>query len=246
MILHVVAWVMMAGLAQPWAPSMTPPPDAPPVFRIVAIQALDAGSADASIEESAAEVWKQFQNVPFDTFRVLVTDEEAAPLGIDTVFPISTEYRFHVTPSAYRPDSGEVEVSARIEMTKDQRIVNALVADGVAVPGKALVFRGFSLNGREMAVIMTLVPPDKEQSPSPGENKNQKSQEQPQPKPSEEPAAEQKESGEDQPSDAEDNEQTHDLEHAEALLKSLEEVDRREQMEVRKKRNRVEVRKEWW
>jgi len=245
MIFQALAWVMLAGLAQPWAPSSPALPEAPPpVFRIITVEASNDGHEESSLDDEAAGLREMLKDLPFDTFRVVAKDEQAAPLGIDTVIPISGEYRFHVTPSAYRPDSGEVELSARIEMLENHRAVNALAADGVAVPGKALVFRGFPLNGREMAVIMTVVPPEKEQGPSPGEDENQAPQEQPQPAVSEEPAAEQEETGEPQSADAGASEEDH--ENVEALLQSLEEIDRREQQEVRKRRNRVEVRKEWW
>jgi len=247
MIFQVFAWVILAGVAQPWAPSSPALPETPsPVFRIIAVEASNDGHEESSVDDEAAGLRDLLKDLPFDTFRVVTKNEQAAPLGIDTVIPISAEYRFHVVPSAYRPDSGEVELSARVEMLENQRAVNALAADGVAVPGKALVFRGFPLKGREMAVIMTLIPPEKDQGQSPGEDENQVSQAQPPPKLSEKSAAEQEETGERQRSDTERNGQAQGLENVEALLQSLEEIDRREQQEVRKRRNRAEVRKEWW
>jgi len=174
MIFQVFAWVILAGVAQPWAPSSPALPETPsPVFRIIAVEASNDGHEESSVDDEAAGLRDLLKDLPFDTFRVVTKNEQAAPLGIDTVIPISAEYRFHVVPSAYRPDSGEVELRARVEMLENQRAVNALAADGVAVPGKALVFRGFPLKGREMAVIMTLIPPEKDQGQSPGEDENQ-------------------------------------------------------------------------
>jgi hypothetical protein len=228
--------------------------------RMAAVQASSEGRQERQIAPELAGLKSLLDRLPFDTFTRVAEEEREIPQGQETKIPITGDLSLAVT-SKGRAETGEVELDARIEMMQNGAPVNALLTSGRAAPGKALVFRGLKRNGGELVVIMTLVQDnqgqDQSQQPQQDQPQDQQEQKQPPEQPEEpsqegEPPPEQNEeqqqqqAQEDQQSEAQQDNTPKDMHEIEAILKSLEEMDRREQPKVRNQRDRVYVPQDWW
>lgn len=246
------------------------------LIRIVAVRAAVEGRGVPFIEPTLKGFGALLEKLPFDAFYPLAIAEQEAPYGRETAFPINEDYCFHVLPKTWRPEDNELEMDARVELRQNGARVDALAASARVAPGGALLFRGLKLASGELAVIMMLRQRDENQSQDntsesqPADDQEEEEQdrsseqaeeqphdqEEPQPEPQDredEPApdeeAPQNEETEMEPvglSETEGLEAPKDVQNIEAILRSLEEMDRREQQRLRQHLDRTPIRKEWW
>lgn len=232
----------------------------PDKVRMVAVQAQNKGQQDRQIAQELNPLKGILERLPYDTFDQVSAQEQTLVPGQKTQMPINDIYSLFVKPED-TTEAGGVKLEARIEMLQNGALVNALKTSCNAAPGKALVFRGMKLNEGELVVVMTLVqnqngqgqsqqPQQDQQDQQKDEQQQQQQQEQQQQDQQkddqQEKQAQQEQSQEAQQTEGEKENEPKDMHEIEALLKSLEETDRREQPQVFNQRERFESPQEWW
>lgn len=254
--------------AQPRMPSSTPvtqqQPPAAPIARMYAMKASGKVPQKLHIDETIKPVAKILEPLPFTTYESLAVTSQEIPWGQEVLFPINALYAFHATALSQQED-GTIALRARVEMLEGQSYVNALDTLAQAVPNHALLFRGMPLGQGELVIVLLVAMPseqgeqrqsNEEESQNEQEQKDQKTANEQQSPQSEgetppeqheqkEDSQEIKDRGEDKPEVGE-GEEPERKENLDALLQSLEETDRREQMEERNRRDRIDFKGDWW
>ncbi len=197
-------------------------------------------------------------SLPYNRFEVLTDASAQAERGRELHMPVSGIFSFYVTPLQTH-DGGSVELDLRVEMLHDSGYLDAIRAQGLAAPNQPLVMRGFPVNRGELILIVRLESDGDGEGQSADNDSNsdeQESDEGTSQEPQEEEEQEGDENQNEQPEDSQPPQQQSqsseldeskpDLQNVEALLEYLEEVDRREQEEIRRQRDSIEIRGDWW
>ncbi len=247
------------GVPVPKAPDQAPPP--PPLGRMYAMRASGAVPLKLNLDEKLKPVAAALETLPFTTYESISINENPLPWSQETLFPINALYAMHVTALAPEAD-GAIALRTRVEMLQGETFVNAIKADAHAVPNQALLFRGMPLGEDELVLVLLVSTPSNQQneggpseedsSPSEGEQAEGETA-QPEPDSQEEKNTETQE-GENadaqQPEASEqdegETEAPEGVQNLEALLESLDDIDRREQVEERNRRDRIDFKGDWW
>lgn len=254
--------LILAVLAQPWAP---PSPGAPAIpdndselIELTALRASTEGHGRKSIDPALRGLSAIIETLPFDSFAPIAKEQKEAPYGRETLIPINGDYTLYIKPLERDREAGLVRLDARIVMLREGRSINALNTRAEAAIGQPLLFRGLELPNGELVIIMRLAQQDNESQGGGEASTQEPPEEQDQQEQQEEPPEEQQEENppEDQqnedsppaPESAEmkPDEEKQDMQNIEAILQSLEEMDRREQQDLRNRRDHIDVRKGWW
>lgn len=196
--------------------------------------------------------------LPYNRYEVLTDASAEAETGRELHMPVSGIFSFYATPLQIM-NGGSVELNLRVEMLHDSGYLDAIRAQGIAAPNQPLVMRGFPVNRGELILIVRL------ESDGDGEGQSGDSDSDSDEQESDESTSQDSQEDDDQDGDENQNEQPDDsqppqqqsqssemdesrpdLQNVEALLEYLEEVDRREQEEIRRQRNSIEIRGDWW
>lgn len=264
-LLLLLGGTLPAALAQPFAPPQPPPgydlsDNDKDTVRVVAIQAAKQDPANAGMDDTLKPFRKILQSMTeFNTFRLISDATAQVTRGQESEIPLDARYAMHVVTGT-GSDHQKRNLAARITLDGS---VDALRAQGVAEPGKTIVFRGMDHPPGELVVLLQIVPPNdgnqnegqrqkqqdqqqqnanenkQDQQPQhEGEEQNpQRQQEQQQAKPAEEEGEQEKAAAEPQ----------KDAPNLEALLQSLEEIDRREQQNMLNANKRFpKIHGDWW
>jgi len=249
------------GVPVPQAPVPNQAPPPPPLGRMYAMRASGAVPLKLNLDEKLKPVAAALETLPFTTYESISISENPLPWGQETLFPINALYAMHVTALAPESD-GAIALRTRVEMLQGETFVNAIKADAHAVPNQALLFRGMPLGEDELVLVLLVSTPSNQQneggpseedsSPSEGEQAEGETA-QPEPDSQEEKNTETQE-GENadaqQPEASEqdegETEAPEGVQNLEALLESLDDIDRREQVEERNRRDRIDFKGDWW
>lgn len=241
--------------------------EAPPVkVHMLAVQATKEGRQDRNVPPELTKVGPILERLPFDSFSLVKEDEQSLQQGQEAKLSIDSQYCLYVLPQA--PDENAqntINLNARIAMTQNGSTVDALKTSGKAVAGQALIFRGLKHTPGELVVIMTLRQDNQgqnqdesqkqdnqdEQKKQDQENKDQESSagEEDKKEDPQKPEDKSEDSQETQPAEqteAQNGEPPKDMKEVDSILQSLEEMDRREQPQVRNRRDRLHVPQDWW
>jgi hypothetical protein len=262
--------VVVALLGQETPQEGAPP--GPEVFRLLTIHAQQEGRGQKVFDPTLSSLEEYLEKLPYDTFRETGFHELEAPYGADASVDLGHGYTFHGTPKA-QTESGEVLFDARIELAEGESSLRALEVAGRAARGHGVVFRGLALPQGELIVVMSVAKAEEKgggagqgqqqsdqggegsdhgQEGDGGEGSGQEDQ-----TGEEEPAADPQDAAPDvdeQPDASSDEERRNanetpvppDLANVEAILRSLEEQDMREQKNARSRRFEVTVQGDWW
>jgi len=259
------AFAQAPGL--PPGPGMTTPTPLPPEqVRMVAVEGLDTGAPSLTVANNLRGLRSLLQRLGPDTFTEVAQREAEAAYGVETILPINSRYRLAVRP-VQPTEAGGVRFTARVEQRGESGTLNAITTEGEAVHGQALVFRGLDgPNGGELVLIMSFIRPENdeqsqsessESEESDGDDEPESDASTPEEDEGESPDPEEPETPEDEeeepsdadelePLDGDDEQEPREFDNLEAILESLEEMDNREQAEMRNRRTGVPIRGDWW
>ncbi len=253
---------------QPPQGSATPPvspqvqaPPPPPVGKIYAIRASGAVPLKLNLDEKLKPVAAALETLPFTTYESISINENPLPWGQETLFPINALYAMHVTALAPEAD-GAIALRTRVEMLQGETYVNAIKADAHAVQNQALLFRGLPLGNDELVIVLLVG------MPQDGQNQGDSAEDDPSSSEGEQKSEDQSEQNTDDRKEGEEEmqegehaeaqqadvsepdegepKQPEGVENLEALLESLDDTDRREQVEERNRRDRIDFKGDWW
>lgn len=244
--------------SQPMPQVQTPPKV--PLGKMYAMRASGAVPQSPSMDERLKPVAAVLESLPFTSYEAISVVDRELPWGQETLFPINAVYAMHVT--AQQPEAdGAIPLRARVEMLQGEDFVNALDTSAKAAQNQALLFRGMPLAQDELVIVLIIAMPhdekgqgntSQEDQPQPqGEGENQEQQESDTDKqregeqePREANAAEQQQ--ESQEGNEGENEPPEGVKNMDALLQSLDDIDKREQVEERNRRDRIDFKGDWW
>jgi hypothetical protein len=277
----------MATLAQANPPLTPAAPPAAPKIEVRAFTATNTGQATRQVDATLRGLDALLKDMPYDTFLPVMQEQAELSANVETMVTINDIYALHVLPLGPE-EEGMLPLQARVTMLQGGRQVNALLTQGKAKPGRAMLFRGLEIPGGELGIVLRLVPPPQEPKDGDSESEDQEDQQQDQQQEPQDPsgsgddqvgedgAQEEAQQSEDQTGEqgsmAEEGEPQEgesaaaespqeesetegegaeasapkDLEDIEALLKSLEDQDRREQKSARNRRDSIRFNGEWW
>ncbi len=259
------AAIAAISVAQPLLPQQAPAPAAQsappsPIARMYAIHAQGAIPEQPHMDDALKAVAPMLKSLPFTTYRALSVVEKETPWGEEVLLPINAVYSMHVT-AASSNEEGAIDVRARVEMLQGADYVNALDTHAQAAPNKALLFRGMPLGQGELVIALMMgTPQENGQSGDSSQDAENEQTEEQENKPEQNDEEEQETEGESAAPQEKDmkplepeteegemeGESPEGVETLEALLESLEETDRREQIEERNRRDRIDFKGEWW
>ncbi|MFA7693253.1 MAG: hypothetical protein GX117_03130 [Candidatus Hydrogenedentes bacterium] len=243
----------MQGVPLP-APTQSAPPA--PIGQVYAVLASGGVPQSLNIDEKLKGIAAIFNDLPYTEYEAIAINSQEMPWGEEVLFPINALHAFKTTALSMDAEGGIV-LHARVERLQGEDYVNALDTQAVAAQGQALVFRGIPAGQGELILVMLVrVPGDgdgggesEEQQPPDSDDENQEQEEQQQ-------QADTDESEDDHGDDTEENSVNSDAategevpvgdENLEALLNSLDDIDRREQVEELKQRDRIDFKGDWW
>ncbi len=229
-----------------------------PRLHAVAAHAFNEGNSPVKVDEALEGVKKTLLSLPFDTFEPVADQEVETPLGEETLIPLNGIYSLYVAPRG-QDEKGALDLTARISMLAEgsgsEQYIDAIHTEAKLASGMPLVFRGLDLNVGELVVVLSLSGDDKQQGQS--QSNDAKEQEKSQDDKQEDKQAsnenknqnqerQEQQEQQDNPSSAQDQKDTPDLRNIEALLQSLEEMDRKEQEDQQHIRTGIRVRGDWW
>ena len=203
--------------------------------------------------------------LPYNQFTLVSSDNAQADSGQEVRMPISGIFTFYAMPMQIM-DGGSVVLNLRVEMLQDDGYRDALRAQGQAAPNQPLVMRGMPLNRGELVVVVEVRPDQDQQDGAGGDgdpdsDASEDDSDEQQDQDAEDDPDQEDEGDQDTEPETDDQgpqpqpdssgdesrqESELDLQNVEALLEYLEEVDRREQEEIRRQRNDIEIRGDWW
>lgn len=283
----------LATLAQANPPVVAPGPEPADKIQVIAFQATREGQATRQVDAELRPLDALLKDMDYDTFRVVQAQEVDLPAQSETMVQINDTYALYILPLG-KDEQGLLAMQARVTLMQGGKLVNALLTQGKAKPGRAMLFRGLNIPGGELGIVLRLVPPppdpkDGDSDSQSNDDQQQQQQEQPQDPTSggddqqgDQNASDQSNPGEDQKDESsqkgmanedkkegeeeegesaqagqesEDTEgeqegaqsgEPKDLEDIDALLKSLEDQDRREQKSTRNNRDSIRFNGDWW
>jgi hypothetical protein len=276
----------MATLAQANPPVTQAGPPAAPKIEVRAFTATNTGQATRQVDATLRGLDALLKEMPYDTFLPVMQQQAELAANAETMVTINETYALYVLPIGPE-EEGMLPLQARVTMLQGGRPVNALVTQGKAKPGRAMLFRGLEIPGGELGIVLRLVPPPQDPKDGDSDSEDQGDQEQEPQEPQdpsgsgddqsgEDGAQEEAQQSEDQAGEqgtmGEEGEQQEgesaaaespqeegesegegaeaaapkDLEDIEALLKSLEDQDRREQKSARNRRDTIRFNGDWW
>lgn len=263
LILLVCFFSVAAVQAQPMLPVQPQPQEQaspPPVGKMYAVRASGSVPQKPYLDEKLKPIAKVLESLPFTSYEAISINDNVLPWGQETLFPINAVYALHATPLGQEED-GSIALRARVEMLRGESYINALDTVAQAVRNQALFFRGLPLGQDELVIVLLVGAPQEagddsssqqeaEQEPesdeeSQSEQERNDQEEQQEQEAEEENTAEQQEPEPLEPVEGE-TEKPEGIENLEALLDSLEDIDRREQVEERNRRDRIDFKGEWW
>ena len=240
-------------------PPIQAPPKAP-LGKMYAMRASGTVPQGPSMDEKLKPIASVLESLPFTSYEAISVVDRDLPWAQETLFPINAVYAMHVTAQQQEPD-GAIPLRARVEMLQGEDYVNALDTSAKAAQNQALLFRGMPLGQDELVIVLVIALPQDEkgqgesspedQSRPEGEGENQeqpesetnKQDEGDQESQEDKTAEEQQESREDNEGE---NEQPEGVKNMDALLQSLDDIDKREQVEERNRRDRIDFKGDWW
>lgn len=242
--------------------AQTPPP--PPLGKVYAMRASGAVPQSPYMDEKLKDIAPVLEPLPFTSYEAISVVENALPWGRETLFPVNAVYAMHVTAQPQEPD-GAIPLRARVEMLQGENYVNALDTTAKAAQNQALLFRGMPLSQGELVIVLLIALPRNEDSKSDSSQENQQqsegegeNQEQQNPDADsgnegeqnrQEASGAEQEQQETQSGTEEgegEGEKPEGVQNLDALLESLDDIDRREQVEERNKRDRIDFKGDWW
>jgi hypothetical protein len=260
--------VLPAAMAQPFLP-----PQAAPGYdlsdkdkdtvRVVAIQASRQDAAQAGTDDTLKSFEKIFRGMPeFNTFRLVSDASTQITRGEEGAIPIDARYAMHVV-TGVGSDPQKRNLAARITL---DGTVDALRAQGVTEPGKIIVFRGMEHAPGELVVLLQIVPEQQDSQPSSGgDDQNQEQQQDQQEQQGDKGKQDEQQEQKDKMQGRQEQEQQiakaaekdeeekgaappkQEEANIEALLQSLDEVDRREQQNMLNANKRFpKIHGDWW
>ena len=191
--------------------------------------------------------------------KINVSVQELAQ-GAETRFPINGAYTMLVAPAG-DDGKGSAQLGVRIQLLDNGNLINAIETQANSRPGEALVFQGMPLSPGELVVVLVR---ESEPGQQGGEGQdNQEQQQQQQQEKQSQQKEEEKEKGEEKEAEkqeaakaeekpaqeekgVEKEQEKQDQNNFDAILESLEEMDRREQKDVHYNRNSIEFKGDWW
>jgi len=228
-----------------------------PKLHVVAAHASTKGNNPAQVDDKLAGVKNVLLRLPFDSYEPVADQEVEAPPGEETLVPLNGVYSLYVQPQG-QDESGALALTARISMLAEgggpEQYVDAIYTQARLASGMPLVFRGLDLNVGELVVVLNLSGDNNQQ----GQSQDQDSDQQQEEKDKQQDDQSSSDSGDQEQQNQQDQaqqdqgdspraqEETPDLQNIEALLKSLEETDRKEQEEQQRVRTGIQVRGDWW
>lgn len=257
MMLLALSLVLSSAIAQQAPGAWDIPPER---VQAVAIRATGSATEQPAIAAELKGMEEFLKTLPYAEYTIIAENVVETPIGTEAGIPLGDRLTLYVKPEG-QSEEGAVQLSAHLELNEDGHPVDALIAQGSAARGKPLVFRGVpnGMNGEDIVVFKLLQPENPDSQPQGSEEQQQEprdeeqeaeqeeekgGQEQPQEEqePPQETQAEQQQNAE----AAQDQEPSKDLENIEAILRSLEEVDRQEQKNAHNRRTSVEIKGDWW
>lgn len=266
----------MSAWAQPLLPTVPPQNQAPPqaqaipqvqappkapLGKMYAMRASGAVPQSPSMDEKLKPIAPVLESLPFTSYETISVVDHELPWGQETLFPVNAMYAMHVTARQQESD-GAIPLRARVEMLQGEDYVNALDTTAKAAQNQALLFRGMPLGQDELVIVLIIAMPQDEQGQgntsqedqskpeSEGENQEQQKSETGNQdegeQESQEANAAKQEQQKSQESNEGENEQPEGVKNLDALLQSLDDIDKREQKEERNRRDRIDFKGDWW
>lgn len=245
---------------------------APPEVQVqmVAIQATREGRNEPDLDKDLDPLKEVLSELPFDTFRKVAMDQKPCPvgaeatIGIDDVFQLRVKNNLLPKETPAQPCAPQpILLTARVEEKRDGGTMNALSADAVLPPGQFVMFRGIPRADGELLVFVTpnagqqqqqdqqqnqqqdQQQQDQQQNQQQDQQQDQQQQDQQQQQQPGQTQPDKPESEEQQPEQQQDN-KPKDSQNVEAILQSLEELDRREQYDQKDVPYVREIQGDWW
>lgn len=277
----------MATLAQINPPAQPAGPTPPPKIEVLAFSATNTGQATRQVDATLRGLDALLKDLPFDTFMPVMQQQAELSESAETMIVINESYALHVLQLDPEDEQGMLPIQARVTLNQGGQSLNALLTQGQAKPGRAMLFRGLEIPGGELGIVLRLVPPPKDPKGDSDSEEQENEGEQQDGDPQEPSGSGDDQAGEEGPTEEEqqgdsdeqagedangeeaegESEQSaaqsedgegegegeggeaagpEDLEDVEALLKSLEDQDRREQKSARNRRDSIRFNGEWW
>lgn len=231
----------------------------PPIGQMYAIHASGAVPQNVHIDDKLKSIAPMLNDLPYTSYEAIAVNDHELPWGVETLFPISAVHAFHVTALSQNQE-GAIALRARVEMLQGEDYINALDTQAVAARNQALLFRGIPLGHDELVIVLLVGMP-----PEPGEDgsPNQEGESEPEGENQDSAKADSGDNtegeGEQEPEDAAESQESQTdetvegegeppkgVENLDALLESLDDIDRREQVEELKQRDRIDFKGDWW
>lgn len=247
--------------------------DTPPsaMLEVSALHAHEDPQA-APLPSALRGIRELLADTPYNAFSPVA--QHALPLlaGQSHSLRLGEHYTLHARVGE-APEDGGMPLEVRIE---DAGGLTAVRAAGLAQPGRPLLFRDLAMPEGELIVALRITqegpgqgdagedsPPDERddspgdaQQPESGEDEESEAPDQDEADSDSERDPDGAPEGEDAPAmqdelpleiaDSDSSAPPQDLDNVEALLRSLAEVDDREQRNARRERGAIRIRSEWW
>jgi hypothetical protein len=139
----------------------TTAPAVPELVRVLAIEARQVDGAPRHLDASLSGLGELLEKVPGNHFTEKGYFELEAHFGQEAVADLGGGYAFNFIASELT-ELGEIEFECHIDLTKDDRTVEALRVTGKAVRGQGAVFRGLTLPDGELVVVMSIAREEEE------------------------------------------------------------------------------------
>jgi hypothetical protein len=235
-----------------------------------------AGQRGGELEyaDSLAPFKALLKKLPYRRYRLLAVQEMTAPAGRETTLPLAGGYSLHLQPEAQR-ETGETALTARLTRKENGSETDILTGEGLAAPDEPLVLHGMPLGREQLAVLLMLTREEDSGTSSREEEAQDGDSEEKEEEDNESDSEEEEENQENRPEAGETEEEQEDgqkaeggepetehipengapqlepepekdMEHIEALLESLEEMDKREQQQQKQQHERVQIESDWW
>mgnify|MGYP001217560128 FL=1 len=245
-------------------------------FKMYALLGQKTANTGAALDPDLKPIESALKKLPYAEYQKISIDEREVPDGSATQFPINAAYTLVVEPKGNDPQgAAQLDIHVDF-MQDDGKTLSALKTSASAKPGDALLMHGMPLSPGELVIALVNVPGDQqsqggksdqdqdqkdqqqqqdqsEQSKDQDQDKQQdekKDEEKKKEEDKEKKEAQQAKQQETQPEqkdeEKKDEAEKKDNGSLESILQSLENIDRKEQEEVRNKRDRIDFKGDWW
>jgi hypothetical protein len=133
----------------------------PVTISMVAVQATNENRPEGEkfFEPGLESIRSSLENLPFDTYRKVKSDQARVSAKDEAQFTINERYTLSVTPL-----SGDTEGRVRVKVwitekfEKDGKSITrkALDTTSAIVPGKHLLLGGLPMDGGQLAILLTI------------------------------------------------------------------------------------------